>query len=217
MPELESHPSRHLAVSMQVFRTTDQKLKHFGMDTCDPYLMCLLWAGKEGREAREALRSLPPQFLVYPESQETGWATELSNRQCPLELVLSQNNQGDTIQKAGWGIIQSHIALKILLHSLKASGRKRTRLTDPGKNPKLTDTLVTGLRNCPHGLIPQHTGEQREAKNREVWCSGATACREGETQVQTFPAQSPCPSPSLPCSGLIYKVPSFPRSFTLSY
>lgn len=65
--------------------------------------MCLLWAGKEGREAREALRSLPPQFLVYPESQETGWATELSNRQCPLELVLSQNNQGDIIQKAGQG------------------------------------------------------------------------------------------------------------------
>lgn len=134
-----------------------------------------------------------------------------------ISAFTKQSGKYYTKSRAGWGIIQSHIALKILLHSLEASGRKRTRLTDPGKNPKLTDTLVTGLRNCPHGLIPQHRDEQREAKHREAWCSGATACREGETQVQTFPAQSPCPSPSLPCSGLIYKVPSFPRSFTLSY
>lgn len=48
-PELESHPSRHLTVPMQVFRSPDQKLKHFGMDTCNLYLMCLLWAGTEGR------------------------------------------------------------------------------------------------------------------------------------------------------------------------
>lgn len=52
MPELESHPSRHLPVPMQGFRTPDQNLKHFGMGTCNPDLMCLLWVGKEGRETR---------------------------------------------------------------------------------------------------------------------------------------------------------------------
>lgn len=173
--------------------------------------------GAEGSEISPQVTSTTIPCVPREPGDRLGYRAQQQAMPSGISAFTKQSGKYYTKSRAGWGIIQSHIALKILLHSLEASGRKRTRLTDPGKNPKLTDTLVTGLRNCPHGLIPQHTGEQREAKHREAWCSGATACREGETQVQTFPAQSPCPSPSLPCSGLIYKVPSFPRSFTLSY
>lgn len=106
----------------------------------------------------------------------------------PSGIGALAKQSGRYYTKCRGEIIQSHIALKTLLDSLEASGM-RTRLTDPNKNPKLTDTLVASLlRNCPRGLIPQHTDELKEAKNREIWCSGVRACSKGETQVQTFPA-----------------------------
>lgn len=54
------------------------------------------------------------------------------------------------------------------------------------------------LVTVPMIFILQHTDEQRKVKNREAWCSGGIAFREGETQVQAFPAQSSCTYPSLP-------------------
>lgn len=174
--------------------------------------------GGEGNEISTQVTSTTIPCVPREPGDRLGYRAQQQAMPSAISAFTKQSGRHYTKSGAGWAIIQSHMALKILLHSLEASGRKRTRLTDPDKNPKLTDTLVTSLlRNCPHGLIPQHTDEQREAKNREVWCSGATACSKGKTQVQAFPAQSPCPSPSLPCSGLIYKLTSFPRSFTLSY
>lgn len=115
--------------------------------------------------------------------------------------------------------IQSHI---VWIFSIPWRLQEETELGSqtPNKSANPTGVLVIiGSQQLrPLLFISQHTDAQRQGKSSEACSSGGTACREGGSQVHTFPASSPCPSfsPSLLMPNFNTLNPGFPKSLPLT-